>query len=276
MHGPKEQHILDQYLQEIGQIPLLTPDEEVELARCIKQGDQEALHKLAQANLRFVVSVAKKYQGQGLSLADLINEGNYGLIKAAQRFDETRGFKFISYAVWWIRQAILQALAEQSRVVRLPLNRISALSKVQKGRARLAQQYERAPSLEELAEALDLAVEDVSEYMQYMERTLSMDAPFNEHDDHSLLEVLPTGEDLAPDGMLLDESVKLDIEQALSLLLAREAKIVRLYFGIGHERPLTLEEIGDRLDLTRERVRQIKEEALRKLRQKRSFWARIF
>ena len=268
MYVPRQQRMLDQYLQEIGQIPLLTPDQEVELARRIKQADQDALHRLTRANLRFVVSVAKKYQGQGLSLADLINEGNYGLIKAAQRFDETRGFKFISYAVWWIRQAILQALAEQSRVVRLPLNRIGTISKIRKTSARLAQEHERAPNLEELANELEIDVEKVREAMQHTGRHLSMDAPFNEDDDNSLLDVLPSDEGISPDDSLLDESVKIDIERALSLLHPREAEITRLYFGIGREHPLTLEEIGQRFGLTRERVRQIKEKALRKLRQK--------
>jgi RNA polymerase primary sigma factor len=268
MYVPRQQRMLDQYLQEIGQIPLLKPEEEVDLARRIKQGDQEALHKLTRANLRFVVSVAKKYQGQGLSLADLINEGNYGLIKAAQRFDETRGFKFISYAVWWIRQAILQALAEQSRVVRLPLNRIGTISKIRKTSARLAQEHDRAPNIEELAKELEIDVEKVREAMQHTGRHLSMDAPFNEDDDNSLLDVLPDEEDISPDETLLDESLKIDIERALSLLHPREAEITRLYFGIGREHPLTLEEIGQRFGLTRERVRQIKEKALRKLRQK--------
>ncbi|WP_457653450.1 sigma-70 family RNA polymerase sigma factor [Rhodocaloribacter sp.] len=268
MYVPRQQRMLDQYLQEIGQIPLLTPDEEVELARRIKQGDQDALHRLTRANLRFVVSVAKKYQGQGLTLADLINEGNYGLIKAAQRFDETRGFKFISYAVWWIRQAILQALAEQSRVVRLPLNRIGTISKIRKTSAKLAQTHERQPNIEELAKELDVDVEKVREAMQHTGRHLSMDAPFNEDDDNSLLDVLPNDENTSPDDTLMDESLKIDIERALSMLHPREAEITRLYFGIGREHPLTLEEIGQRFGLTRERVRQIKEKALRKLRQK--------
>ncbi|HET6569359.1 MAG TPA: RNA polymerase sigma factor RpoD/SigA [Rhodothermales bacterium] len=268
MYVPRQQRMLDQYLQEIGQIPLLTPAEEVDLARRIKQGDQEALHRLTRANLRFVVSVAKKYQGQGLSLADLINEGNYGLIKAAQRFDETRGFKFISYAVWWIRQAILQALAEQSRVVRLPLNRIGTISKIRKTSAKLAQEHERPPNIEELAKELDIDVEKVREAMQHTGRHLSMDAPFNDDDDNSLLDVLSSEQDTSPDEILLDESLKIDIERALSMLHPREAEITRLYFGIGREHPLTLEEIGQRFGLTRERVRQIKEKALRKLRQK--------
>lgn len=268
MYVPRQQRMLDQYLQEIGQIALLTPQEEVDLARKIKKGEQEALHRLTRANLRFVVSVAKKYQGQGLTLADLINEGNYGLIKAAQRFDETRGFKFISYAVWWIRQAILQALAEQSRVVRLPLNRIGTISKIRKTSARLAQTHERQPNIEELAKELEVDVEKVREALQHTGRHLSMDAPFNEDDDNSLLDVLPDDEDTAPDDTLMDESLKIDIERALSLLHPREAEITRLYFGIGREHPLTLEEIGQRFGLTRERVRQIKEKALRKLRQK--------
>lgn len=268
MYVPRQQRMLDQYLQEIGQIPLLSPEEEVLLAQKIRNGDQRALHRLTRANLRFVVSVAKKYQGQGLSLADLINEGNYGLIKAAQRFDETRGFKFISYAVWWIRQAILQALAEQSRVVRLPLNRIGTISKIRKMSAKLAQIHERSPNLEELASELGLDVEKIREAMQHTGRHLSMDAPFNEDDDNSLLDVLPHDDGTAPDDTLMVESLKIDIERALSMLHPREAEITRLYFGIGREHPLTLEEIGQRFNLTRERVRQIKEKALRKLRQK--------
>jgi len=260
--------MLDQYLKEIGQIDLVTPSEEADLARRIKEGDEDALLKLVSANLRFVVSVAKKYQGQGLHLTDLINEGNYGLIKAAKRFDETRGFKFISYAVWWIRQSILQALAEQGRVVRLPLNRIGTISKIRKASARLAQQKERRPNYEELAKELNVDVSKIREAMQHTGRHISMDAPFNDDDDNSLLDVLPSKETLAPDNPMLDESVKIDIEFALSMLEAREAEITRLYFGIGREHPLTLEEIGQRFDLTRERVRQIKEKALRKLRQK--------
>jgi RNA polymerase primary sigma factor len=268
MYVPRQQRMLDQYLQEIGQIPLLKADEEVDLARRIKEGDDEALHKLVRANLRFVVSVAKKYQGQGLTLADLINEGNYGLIKAAQRFDETRGFKFISYAVWWIRQSILQALAEQSRVVRLPLNRIGTISKIRKTSARLAQQLERQPNVFELAAELDIDPEKVRDALKHTVRHLSVDAPFTEDDDNSLLDVITNEDEVAPDEFLLGESVKIDVERALSTLHAREAEITRLYFGIGREHPLTLEEIGQRFNLTRERVRQIKEKALRKLRQK--------
>jgi RNA polymerase primary sigma factor len=268
MYVPRAQRMLDQYLQEIGTIPLLKPEQEVELARRIKQGDQTALHLLVRANLRFVVSVAKKYQGQGLTLADLINEGNYGLIKAAQRFDETRGFKFISYAVWWIRQAILQALAEQSRVVRLPLNRIGTLSKIRKASAELAQALERPPNPDEIGEMLGMTADKVREALSHSGRALSVDAPFNEEDDNSLLDVLPSDEEESPDEGLLGESLKIDIERALSTLHPREAEITRLYFGIGREHPLTLEEIGQRFNLTRERVRQIKEKALRKLRQK--------
>jgi len=268
MYVPRAQRMLDQYLQEIGSIPLLKAEQEVDLARRIKQGDQTALHRLVRANLRFVVSVAKKYQGQGLSLADLINEGNYGLIKAAQRFDETRGFKFISYAVWWIRQAILQALAEQSRVVRLPLNRIGTLSKIRKAGAELAQTLERPATPDEIGEVLGMTGDKVRESLSHAGRALSVDAPFNEEDDNSLLDVLSSDDEEAPDEGLLGESLKIDVERALSTLHPREAEITRLYFGIGREHPLTLEEIGQRFNLTRERVRQIKEKALRKLRQK--------
>ena len=264
----RQQQSLDQYLKEIGQTPLLTVDEEVELARRIKEGDQEALHQLTRANLRFVVSVARKYQGQGLGLADLINEGNYGLIKAAGRFDETRGFKFISYAVWWIRQAIWQALAEQSRVVRLPLNRIGTINKVRRTSARLAQRHERAPTLEELAGELEIDVEKVREALQRTGRSVSMDAPFTEDDDHCLLDRLPGDETPAPDTWLLAESVTLDIERALRRLTLREAEIVRLYYGLGREHPQTLDAIGQRFGISRERVRQIKKEALCKLRRK--------
>ena len=268
MYVPRTQRMLDQYLQEIGQISLLTAEDEVRLAQLIKTGDPDALHQLVRANLRFVVSVAKKYQGQGLTLSDLINEGNYGLIKAAQRFDETRGFKFISYAVWWIRQAILQALAEQSRVVRLPLNRIGTISKIRKASARLAQLYDRSPNVDELAEELGLPPDKIADALKHTSHHVSVDAPFNEDDDNSLLDILADEDDAPPDERLLGESVKLDIERALSTLAPREAEITRLYFGIGREHPLTLEEIGQQFDLTRERVRQIKEKALRKLRQK--------
>ena len=268
MYVPRSQRMLDQYLQEIGQIPLLTADEEVELTVRIKQGDEEALHKMVRSNLRFVVSVAKRYQGQGLTLSDLINEGNYGLIKAAQRFDETRGFKFISYAVWWIRQAILQALAEQSRVVRLPLNRIGTISKIRKASARLAQLHERTPNVDELAAELDIKPEKIRDALKHTARHLSMDAPFNDEDDNNLLDVLADDDDRPPDEGLISESLKADIERALAHLAPREAEITRLYFGIGRENPMTLEEIGQQFELTRERVRQIKEKALRKLRQR--------
>ena len=268
MYVPRSQRMLDQYLQEIGQIPLLTADQEVELTVRIKEGDEEALHQMVRANLRFVVSVAKRYQGQGLTLSDLINEGNYGLIKAAQRFDETRGFKFISYAVWWIRQAILQALAEQSRVVRLPLNRIGTISKIRKASARLAQLHERPPNVDELAAELEIKPEKVRDALKHTARHLSMDAPFNDEDDNNLLDVLADEADRPPDENLIGESLKADIERALAHLAPREAEITRLYFGIGRENPMTLEEIGQQFELTRERVRQIKEKALRKLRQR--------
>ena len=268
MYVPRTQRLLDQYLLEIGQIPLAKADDEVRLAQRIRAGDDEALHQLVRANLRFVVSVAKKYQGQGLTLSDLINEGNYGLIKAAQRFDETRGFKFISYAVWWVRQAILQALAEQSRVVRLPLNRIGTISKIRKASARLSQLQHRSPNIDELAADLDISPEKVRDALRHTARHLSMDAPFTDDDDNSLLDVLADDDERMPDEALVGESVKADIERALAGLLPREAEVTRLYFGIGRETPMTLEEIGQEFDLTRERVRQIKEKALRKLRQK--------
>ncbi len=267
MYASRQQRMLDHYLQEIGTIPLLTADEEVALARRIKEGDDQALHTLVRANLRFVVTVAKKYQGQGLTLADLINEGNYGLMKAAQRFDETRGFKFISYAVWWIRQAVLQALAEQSRMVRLPLNRVGTLSKIRKASALLAQRFDRDPNTDELAAELQIDPEKVRDALRHAGRHLSVDAPFREEEDHSLLDVIPSDAEVSPDEVLVDESVRLDVERVLASLPVREAEITRLYFGIGREEALTLEEIGQRFDLTRERVRQIKEKALRKLRQ---------
>lgn len=262
----RESQSLDRYLQEIGKVSLITPDEEVELAKRIQAGDQEALEKLTQANLRFVVSVAKQYQNQGLSLGDLINEGNLGLIKAAKRFDETRGFKFISYAVWWIRQSILQALAEQSRIVRLPLNRVGALNKIGKELSKLEQEYERLPSAAELSESLDMSVSEVADTLKISGRHLSVDAPFAQGEDNRLLDVLENEETPNPDLELMSESLKVEIERALSKLSTREAEVIRLYFGIGREHSLTLEEIGERFDLTRERVRQIKEKALRKLR----------
>lgn len=262
----RESQSLDRYLQEIGKVSLITPDEEVTLAKKIQAGDQLALEKLTKANLRFVVSVAKQYQNQGLSLGDLINEGNLGLIKAAKRFDETRGFKFISYAVWWIRQSILQALAEQSRIVRLPLNRVGALNKIGKELSKLEQEYERIPSAAELAESLEMTVSEVSDTLKISGRHLSVDAPFAQGEDNRLLDVLENEETPNPDNDLMGESLKVEIERALSKLTKREAEVIRLYFGIGREHSLTLEEIGERFDLTRERVRQIKEKALRKLR----------
>lgn len=262
----RESQSLDRYLHEIGKVSLITPEEEVILARKIQAGDQRALEKLTQANLRFVVSVAKQYQNQGLTLGDLINEGNLGLIKAAKRFDETRGFKFISYAVWWIRQSILQALAEQSRIVRLPLNRVGALNKIGKELSKLEQEYERLPSAAELSESLDMTVSEVADTLKISGRHLSMDAPFAQGEDNRLLDVLENEETPNPDNELMSESLKVEIERALSKLSKREAEVIRLYFGIGREHSLTLEEIGERFDLTRERVRQIKEKALRKLR----------
>ena len=267
MYVPRTQRMLDQYLQEIAQIPLLNVEDEVRLAGQIRDGDGEALHRLVRANLRFVVTVAKKYQGQGLTLSDLINEGNYGLIKAAQRFDETRGFKFISYAVWWVRQAILAALAEQSRVVRLPLNRIGTISKIRKASARLAQLHERLPNADELAAELGISSEKVRDAMRHTGRHLSMDAPFTEDDDNSLLDVLEAEGVAMPDEALDGEGIRADVERALAGLNPREAEVTRRYFGIGREAPMTLEEIGQELELTRERVRQIKEKALRQLRQ---------
>jgi RNA polymerase primary sigma factor len=262
----RESESLDRYLQEIGKEKLITPEDEVRLAKEIQKGSQKALEDLTKANLRFVVSVAKQYQNQGLSLGDLINEGNLGLIKAAKRFDETRGFKFISYAVWWIRQSILQALAEQSRIVRLPLNRVGALNKIGKELSKLEQEYERVPSAAELAESLDMTVSEVADTLKISGRHLSVDAPFAQGEDNRLLDVLENEETPDPDTDLMGESLKVEIERALSKLTDREAEVIRLYFGIGREHSLTLEEIGERFDLTRERVRQIKEKALRKLR----------
>jgi RNA polymerase primary sigma factor len=262
----RETASLDKYLQEIGKVDLITADEEVELAQRIKAGDQIALEKLTKANLRFVVSVAKQYQNQGLTLPDLINEGNLGLIKAAQRFDETRGFKFISYAVWWIRQSILQALAEQSRIVRLPLNKIGSINKINKMFAYLEQAHERPPSAEEIAKELDMTINDVKESMKNTGRHVSMDAPLVEGEDSNLYDVLCSGESPNPDRKLLHESLRTEIERALETLTPREADVVRLYFGLGDQHPMTLEEIGETFDLTRERVRQIKEKAIRRLK----------
>ncbi|HAH53980.1 MAG TPA: RNA polymerase subunit sigma [Flavobacterium sp.] len=262
----RETASLDKYLQEIGKVDLITADEEVELAQKIKAGDQRALEKLTKANLRFVVSVAKQYQNQGLTLPDLINEGNLGLIKAAQRFDETRGFKFISYAVWWIRQSILQALAEQSRIVRLPLNKIGSINKINKMYALLEQSNERPPTAEEIAKELDMTVNDVRESMKNSGRHLSMDAPLVEGEDSNLYDVLRSGESPNPDRNLIQESLRTEIERSLETLTLREADVVRLYFGLGDQHPMTLEEIGETFDLTRERVRQIKEKAIRRLK----------
>ncbi|HAA01286.1 MAG TPA: RNA polymerase sigma factor RpoD/SigA [Flavobacteriales bacterium] len=259
---------LDKYLQEIGRVELITAEEEVQLARRIREGDQRALEKLTKANLRFVVSVSKQYQNQGLTLPDLINEGNLGLIKAAQRFDETRGFKFISYAVWWIRQSILQALAEQSRIVRLPLNKIGSINKINKAFARLEQTYERIPTDDELAEVLEITPEEVKQSIRYSGRHVSMDAPLKEGDDDSssMYDVLIGEDSPSPEGGLIKDSLRREIERSLTTLTPREADVVRLYFGLNGEHPLTLEEIGERFDLTRERVRQIKEKAIRRLK----------
>lgn len=262
----EEDRSLDLYLREIGETPLINAAEEVRLAKQIKLGDQTALEKLTKANLRFVVSVAKQYQNQGLSLADLINEGNIGLIKAAKRFDETRGFKFISYAVWWIRQAILQSLAEQSRIVRLPLNRVGTLHKIGKISSSLEQEYGREPSPDEIARELELSAVEVSDTLKISNSHLSLDAPFSVSEDNSLMDVLEDEYQPAPDEDLLTESLKLEIERALDTLSAREAEVINLYFGLNSEKALTLEEIGARFSLTRERVRQIKEKAIRRLR----------
>ncbi len=262
----RESISIDKYLQEIGKYELLTPEEEIELARRAKQGDEKALERLIQANLRFVVSVAKQYQNQGLPLGDLINEGNLGLIKAAKRFDETRGFKFISYAVWWIRQSILQALAEQSRIVRLPLNKVGALNKIGKKLSQLEQEFEREPSANEIAEELDMSVYEVADTLKSAGKHISMDAPFAQGEDNKLLDVIPSENEPMPDHELMRESLRKEIEEALDTLDQREKEVVKLYFGIGYEHPLTLEEIGEKFKLTRERVRQIKEKAIRKLR----------
>lgn len=262
----RESASLDKYLQEIGREDLITVEEEVELAQAIKKGDRKALEKLTRANLRFVVSVAKQYQNQGLSLPDLINEGNLGLIKAAEKFDETRGFKFISYAVWWIRQSILQALAEQSRIVRLPLNQVGSLNKISKALQKFEQENERRPSAEELAVELDISVDKVRDSLRVSGRHISMDAPFVEGEDNSLLDVLVNDDAPIADRTLINESLQKEIDRALATLTERESDIVKMFFGIGCQE-MTLEEIGDKFQLTRERVRQIKEKAIRRLRQ---------
>jgi RNA polymerase primary sigma factor len=262
----RESQSLDKYLQEIGKVDLLTPDEEVDLAKRIREGDQLALEKLTKANLRFVVSVAKQYQNQGLSLGDLINEGNLGLIKAAQRFDETRGFKFISYAVWWIRQSILQALAEQSRIVRLPLNRVGSLNKISKTFSELEQKFEREPSPDELAEVLEVSTSEVVDTLKISGRHVSMDAPFVQGEENSLLDVLENDSEDKPDSGLINDSLRREVQRALSTLTQREADVITLYFGLNGEHSMTLEEIGEKFSLTRERVRQIKEKAIRRLR----------
>ena len=263
----EESFTIDRYFDEISMEKLLTPEEEIQLAKRVREGDEEALERMTRANLRFVVSIAKRYQNQGLSLGDLINEGNLGLIKAAKRFDETRGFKFISYAVWWIRQSILQALAEQSRVVRLPLNRVGILNRINKKLSDLEQKYERVPSPEEVAEALEMSTLDVSDTLQMSSRQLSVDAPFSGDDDNSLLDVLPdTDAYIEPDSPLMEESLKMEVDRVLGSLSEREAKVIKMYFGLVNERPMTLEEIGESFKLTRERVRQIKEKSIRKLR----------
>jgi RNA polymerase primary sigma factor len=265
----RESQSLDKYLQEIGRVDLLTGDDEIVLAQAIKRGGFEgslALERLVKANLRFVVSVAKQYQNQGLSLGDLINEGNLGLIKAAKRFDETRGFKFISYAVWWIRQSILQALAEQSRIVRLPLNRVGALNKIGKKFSELEQQYEREPTAAELAEQLEMSIAEISETIKISGRHLSVDAPFVQGEDNRLLDILPNDQQPPPDSELMRESLRVEVQQVLNTLSDREAEVIRLYFGLDDQQALTLEEIGEKFNLTRERVRQIKEKAIRRLR----------
>lgn len=262
----RESKSLDKYLQDISKIDLITAEEEVELAQKIRNGNQRALEKLVNANLRFVVSVAKQYQNQGLTLPDLINEGNFGLVKAAQRFDETRGFKFISYAVWWIRQSILQALAEQSRVVRLPLNKIGSINKINKTFSYLEQTHQRPPSAEEIAEELEMTVAEVKQSLKNSGKHISMDAPFEEGEDSNLYDVISASETPMPDTDLINESIREEISRVLGTLSEREADVVRLYYGIGASSSMTLDEIGNTFDLTRERVRQIREKAIRKLR----------
>ena len=262
----RETASLDKYLQEIGKVELITAEEEVQLAKKIKEGDEIALERLTKANLRFVVSVAKQYQNQGLSLPDLINEGNLGLIKAAQRFDETRGFKFISYAVWWIRQSILQALAEQSRIVRLPLNKIGSINKINKAYAKLEQENERDPSADEIASVLDMSLNDVRESQRNAGRHVYLDAPLREGEDSKLYDVIMSGESPSPEQSLMNSSLRTEIERSLTTLTDREADVIKLYFGLDGTHPMTLEEIGEKFDLTRERVRQIKEKAIRRLK----------
>ena len=262
----RETASLDKYLQEIGRVELITAEEEVILAQKIKQGDRQALEKLTKANLRFVVSVSKQYQNQGLSLPDLINEGNLGLIKAAQRFDETRGFKFISYAVWWIRQSILQALAEQSRIVRLPLNKIGSINKINKAYAQLEQEFERTPNAEEIANLLDISENEVKESMKNSGRHVSMDAPLIQDEENTMYDVLRNDDTPTPETGLIYDSLRKEIERAISTLTQREADVIRLYFGLNGKHPMTLEEIGEKFELTRERVRQIKEKAIRRLK----------
>jgi len=262
----RESQSLDKYLQEIGRVDLITSDEEVILAQRIREGDQIALEKLTKANLRFVVSVAKQYQNNGLTLGDLINEGNLGLIKAAKRFDETRGFKFISYAVWWIRQSIMQALAEQSRIVRLPLNRVGSLNKISKTFSELEQKFQREPSPEELAEVLEISPEEVAANLKISGRHVSMDAPFINGEENGLLDVLENDSEETPDSGLINDSLRKEVQRALSTLTQRESDVIAFYFGLNGEHPMTLEEIGEKYNLTRERVRQIKEKATRRLR----------
>lgn len=259
---------LSRYLEEIGRYEPLSPEEEIELAQRVKQGDREALKRLIEANLRFVVSVAKDYQGQGLPLTDLINEGNLGLIKAAERFDETRGFKFISYAVWWIRQSILQALAEHSRIVRLPLNRVGTISKITKEAELLEQQYERSPRQDEIADGLDMQPDEVSDAIRISRRHHSLEAPFKDGEKNSLIDVIQDDTQAPPDKPLMNESLKQEIKDALNTLKEREREVIKMYFGIDREYALTLNEIGEEFNLTRERVRQIKEKAIRRLRHK--------
>jgi len=256
---------LDKYLQEIGKVELISPEDEVILARRIRSGDKDALAKLVNANLRFVVSVAKQYQNQGMSLPDLINEGNLGLMKAAQRFDETRGFKFISYAVWWIRQAILQSLAEQARIVRLPVNKIGSMNRINRAFARLEQEFEREPNSQEIADMLEMASEEVKEALKTNGRTISMDAPISSEEDNNMYDLMQSSDTPSPDKNLINESLAYEIERALSTLSPRESKVLKLYFGISMKHPFTLEEIGEELGLTRERVRQIKEKAIKRI-----------